>query len=209
MGAQFCANSGCQSEIARIAGHIFAYRRDGKCRDSISGANIHHLCHVDNRLPFEFTADENLDGHGTDIQTDRFFDIHGNLLVGKLLEDAGAARYAQNNGLLGGRWDNASEDAPGEHQCVCVRNDGKNIDVYPFESCCGSLKITVIDGQHHRAAGLRVEDSGQSVFHPPVQSIGAFQEKTICFLGYVGMKLLCIFQVVHVGHNFFSFPNGF
>jgi hypothetical protein len=95
------------------------------------------------------------------------------------------------------------------HQRVCIGHDGNNIDIDPFKPRCGSLKISMIDGQHNRTAGLRVEDSGQSVFHPPIQSVGTFQEKTLCFLGDIGMKLFCIFHFVHVWHNFFSFPNWF
>jgi hypothetical protein len=60
-----------------------------------------------------------------------------------------------------------------------------------------------------RAARLRVEDSGQSVFHPPIQSVGAFQEKALCFLGDIVVILLCIFQIVHVGHIFSPFLTDF
>ena len=45
----------------------------------------------------------------------------------------------------------------------------QDIDVNALESGRRSLKISVIDSQHHCAAGFRIENPGQSVFHSPIQ----------------------------------------
>ncbi len=38
-----------------------------------------------------FTADKNLNSHGTDIQTDGFFDINSNIFIGQFFENAGTS----------------------------------------------------------------------------------------------------------------------
>jgi hypothetical protein len=48
----------------------------------------------------------------------------------------------------------------------------------------------VVEGEHYRLAGCRVEDAGEPVFHPPVVGVRSLQEKGLVFLGNIGVEIL-------------------
>jgi hypothetical protein len=62
----------------------------------------------------------------------------------------------------------------------------------------------MIDGQHDRPTRPRIENSGEPIFHPPIQGVRSFEEKSLRFLGDISTKLLCFLDFVCVRH--FSSP---
>jgi hypothetical protein len=71
------------------------------------------------------------------------------------------------------------------------------------------LKITVVNGQHHRAAGLGIKNSRQAVFHSPIQGTGASQEKAMLFDRDVFVVIFVFgrFCCLGFGHISFQFTS--
>ena len=48
----------------------------------------------------------------------------------------------------------------------------------------------MVDGQHHRASGRRIEHAGETVLHAPVELVRTFQEKSRRGLRAIGLITL-------------------
>ena len=69
---------------------------------------------------------------------------------------------------------------------VSVGQKRYDIEIDPLQAGGGALEVSVIDGQHHGAAGRGVEDARQAVLHPPVELMRAFEIKARRLLRPVG-----------------------
>ncbi len=205
MSPQFSADSARQPEIAGVSDHILSDCGDRQGGNTVACSDIHHPGHVDDRFFFMLPADKHLHGHCADIKADGLFDIDSDILIGKLLEDAGPAGDSQHNRFCGRRRDHASQDAAGQHQRIRVRQQGRNIDINPFQTGGRPLEISMVDCQHDRTAGVWVKNTRQPVFHPPVQRVRSFQKKPLGLLRLFQVILFSFGNLIHIRHDCFSF----
>src|SRR5690606_24572831 len=98
--AELGGNTGCEAEIAGVAGHILTHPCYRHGRDPVARAGIDQLDHVGDRLVLVFRADIDLRRHGNGADADRVIDLDGDQLVGEFGQDRVAATAAQDHRLV-------------------------------------------------------------------------------------------------------------
>ncbi len=58
----------------------------------------------------------------------------------------------------------------------------------------------MVEGQHHRAPTARIEDSGQTALHPPIQAFGALEKEGLVLSRYTDTPILAVCDVVKISH---------
>ena len=100
-----------------------------------------------------------------------------------------------------GRGDGAAQHAAGHHQRVACVQEGDDVDIHPFKTGGRALKVAMIDGKHHRASRLRIEDPGEAMLHAPVEGVGPFQKERPVPDRDVQMKVLRVLAMICLSHQ--------
>ena len=214
VASEFCHDPGSETEILRRASHGATDSGDTHDGDAVTAGLINEIREVFERLALVFATDEHLDSENAGVQADGVFDAAGEAFVGEWLitraaqfdgrfssgafpfvhaaDHAGAAGSAEGDCLARAGWDHGTLNAAGEHEAVNVRFERENRLVDPLQAGRWALEITVVKGQHERAAVLRIEYLAQAVFQAPVVLVGTFEEETWSFLGNRGEEFFCL-----------------
>ena len=131
------------------------------------------------------------------------------VLVGEIFAQYArpAARSYHDAAPIGGR-DGAAQHAAGEHQRVRVRAQGNDVEIDPLQPRRGSLKVPVVESQHHGAPGARIEDAREPILHAPVEVVRPLEEETLAACANFGLKALGC-GTVGFGHvSSFDSPGG-
>jgi hypothetical protein len=168
MGAELGANAACETEIARVACHFLAHCGNRQHGDAVLVTVVDQLGQVEQCRALALPADEDGQRDRRGVQTNRVLDGHGQPLAGQLAQDARSAGDTQDDGRFGGRWNALAQDAARQHQRVCVREQRLDGLARRLEARRRSEEISVVDRQHHRAAGLRIQDPAETVLHSPI-----------------------------------------
>jgi hypothetical protein len=80
-------------------------------------------------------------------------------------------------------------------------HEREDAQVDALEAGGRTLKVTVVDGQHHRPPGVRSEDPGEPVAHAPVERPRSFEEETLAWRRHICVKVLGF--TVRFGHPSF------
>ena len=122
---------------------------------------------------FMHAADVDLNRQRRGIQAKGIVDIDSDQFVRELLEDALATTRAQHDRPRNLRRNGAAQGTPRHHERVGIGDQGHDGDVDPLQAGGWTLKVTVIDRQHHGSRIVRIEDARQPVFHSPIERIAS------------------------------------
>ena len=214
VASEFCHDAGSETEILRSASHGATDGSDTHDGDTVTAGLINEIGEVLERLALMFATDEDLDSENAGVQANGVFDATGEAFVGKWLiswapqfdgcfasgafpfihaaDHAGAAGSAEGDCLAGAGWDHGALNSAGEREAVNIRLERENSLVDPLQACGWALEITVVEGQHERAAVFWIENLAQAVLQTPIVLVGAFKEETGSFLGNRGEEFFCL-----------------
>ncbi|MCH7569643.1 MAG: DUF1493 family protein, partial [Deltaproteobacteria bacterium] len=121
VGPQLRGDAASQAEVAGIASHILPDGGHGQNRNAVPFSFVHQFRQAHERLPFVFRPDKDGKCHGGDVQAEDILDGDSDVLVGKILQNAGPAGDPKNHGYRRVGIDRGAQNATGEHHRICIR----------------------------------------------------------------------------------------
>lgn len=161
------ANAGSESEVAGVAGHVLTDSSHAHDGDAVFVTNVNETGEVgDGGGLGGGIANGDHGCHGGSVHGDGVLLGDENVVV-HLGEDCGAGVCAETNGLGVVSRDAGAEHAAAAHETVGFFGKRSDIEVDALKTGSGSHEESVVEGKHHGASGLAVEDAGHAVLDAP------------------------------------------
>ena len=104
--------------------------------------------------------------HGGDVHTDSVLYIDQYIIV-QIRKNRRSSVRTKTNRFRRIRRDRRLQDTTGTHQAIRIFNQRNDIQVDTLQTGSRPHDETMVKSKHNRLACLRVEDTGQTVFHTP------------------------------------------
>ena len=200
MCAQFGTDASSEPEVLGIAHQLLAHSGDCHGGDAVAIPGVDNFAQIADRLVLVHATDVDLHRQRRSVQANRIIDIDGDQFVRKFLENALASARPQHNRPGDLRRNCAAQGAARHHQRVGVGNQRHDGDVDALQAGGRTLKVTVIDRQHHGSRIVGIEDARQAVFHPPVQRVAPLDPARGARVGYIEIVVFAVLHMVKICH---------